>query len=249
MGRRILRLVCPLLLGFLGAVGASWAQESATEFWPETDIWLRLSPAWRLSMFLPISSNIETHYREGSFIAQADYAWGKTKLIQHRRLLDETRARQMRRFLLRGGFLSGQSLGDQGEAYKESTGFFEFHFRTPLVGRGLLSHRLRADLRWLGDDHQFSSRLRYRLMVEREFIAGPTSIVPYVNVEPYYDSRYNAVNRVRLIGGASVAWSSHFALEANFTYQHDSRSSVRNLYAINLILHLYFETSGAKEAK
>jgi hypothetical protein len=243
------RSLHPVLLALLvccAAAGAALAQESATEFWPETDIWLRLSPAWRLSMFLPISSNIETHYREGSFIVQADYAWGKGKQPHRRRMLDETRAREMRRFLTRGGYLAGKSLGDQGEAYKESTAFFELHYRTPLIDRGLLSHRLRADLRWLGDDHQFSSRLRYRLMLEKEFGAGRTSIVPYVNVEPYYDSRYNAVNRVRLIGGASLAWSPHFALEANITYQHDSRSSVTNLYALNLILHLYFETSGAR---
>ena len=65
--------------------------------------------------------------------------------------------------------------------------------------------RLRTDLRWLGDAHEFSTRLRYRLMVEKEYGVGRTSIVPYVNVEPYYDSRYDIVNRVRLIGGATVA--------------------------------------------
>jgi hypothetical protein len=36
-------------------------------------------------------------------------------------------------------------------------------------------------------------------------------------------------------------------LEANITYQHDSRASVTNLYALNVILHLYFETAGARE--
>ncbi|MGE5362276.1 MAG: hypothetical protein ACM3NQ_24930 [Bacteroidales bacterium] len=33
----------------------------------------------RLSLFVPISKNIETHYREGNLIAQADYAWGKSR--------------------------------------------------------------------------------------------------------------------------------------------------------------------------
>ena len=37
-------------------------------------------------------------------------------------------------------------------------------------------------------------------MVEKEFKVGHTSIVPYVNIEPYYDSRYAIVNHVRLIG-------------------------------------------------
>jgi hypothetical protein len=78
-------------------------------------------------------------------------------------------------------------------------------------------------------------------MLEKEIVAGGTSIVPYANVEPYYDSRYEVVNRVRLIGGATVAWSQRFALEGNVTYQHDTRSSVTNLYALNVILHVFFE--------
>jgi hypothetical protein len=61
-----------------------------------------------------------------------------------------------------------------------------------------------------------------------------------VNVEPYYDSRYDYVNRVRWIGGGTVSWSPHFGIEANFTYQHDSKSSVTNIYALNLILHVFF---------
>jgi len=79
-------------------------------------------------------------------------------------------------------------------------------------------------------------------MVEKEFEGGHTSIVPYVNIEPYYDSRYGTVNRVRLIGGVTGAWSPHFALEGNITYQYDSRSPVTSLYALNVILHLYLDT-------
>jgi hypothetical protein len=82
-------------------------------------------------------------------------------------------------------------------------------------------------------------------MVEKEVAVGRGSLVPYVNVEPYYDSRYQTVNRVRLIGGASASWSPRWALEGNWTYQHDTRSSVTNLNALNLILHVYFETGRA----
>ena len=85
-------------------------------------------------------------------------------------------------------------------------------------------------------------RWRYRLMIEREIAKGRTSIVPFVNVEPYYDSRYDTVNRVRIIPGASVSWAPRYAIEGNVTYQHDTRSSVTNLVALNVILHVYFET-------
>jgi hypothetical protein len=224
------------------AAGLAGADPPSYEFWPEIDTWLRLSSAWRLSLFVPVSKNLETHYREGNFIPQVDYAFGKAKL--QRRLMDEDRARHMRVFMLRGGYLGGKSLGDNGEAYAEHTAFAELHVRLPFKGGVLLSHRFRSDLRWLGQDNpEFSQRWRYRLMVEREFTARRVSLVPYVNVEPYYDSRYDTVNRVRLIGGTSVAWSPRTALELNGTYQYDSHSSTKELLALNVILHLFFDAS------
>jgi hypothetical protein len=152
----------------------------------------------------------------------------------------------MKRFLMRGGYLGGKSLGDKGEAYTERTLLAELHLRTPIKGGILISHRLRTDLRWLGDDSEFSTRWRYRLQLEKEYAAGRWSFVPYMNAESYYDSRYDTVNRIRTMAGTSVAWSPRFALEGNWTYQHDTRSSVTTINAFNLILHVFFETRRAK---
>ena len=243
-----LRLIGLALIAWLGGATAAAGQDGTTkEFWPEIDAWLRLSPAWRLSMFVPISKNLETYYREGNLILQADYAFGRIKSPQKRRMVDDSRALEMKRFLFRGGYLGGMSLDDQGAEYTEYAALFELHVRTPFKGGILLTGRLRSDLRWLGDNHEFSTRWRYRLMLEKEFKLGRSSIIPYVSVEPYYDSRYEIVNRVRLIGGATVVWSPRFALETNITYQHDSKSSVTKLWALNVILHVYFETARARE--
>ena len=240
---RCLRCVCLALVVGLAASGTAFAQEPAKEFWPEVDAWWRTSPVWRLSLFVPISKNLDTHYREGNLIAQADFAWGKTDFVRERRLLDEGRAGSMKVMLVRGGYLGGRSLDDHGEAYTERTAFAELHVRLPIRGGILLSHRLRTDLRWLGENAEFSNRWRYRLMAEREFTAGRVSFVPYVNVEPDDDSRYNTVNRIRLIPGASVARSRHTAIEGNVTYQDDSRSSVTHVLALNVILHVFIDTS------
>jgi len=227
---------------WLAAAGAALADPPSKEFWPEIDTWLRLSPVWRLSLFVPIAENLDTHYREGNLIPQVDYAFGKAR--NQRRFMDEDRARDSKLFLLRGGYLGGKSLDDQGEAYTEYAVFGELHMRLPLKGGFLLSHRLRADLRWLGQDsHEFSNRWRYRLMLEKEFAAGRASLVPYVNAEAYYDSRYDTVNRVRLIVGDSVAWSPRTALETNVTYQYDSHSSTKEILALNVILHVFFDAS------
>jgi hypothetical protein len=238
--KRKINLFCLALFFIFGVAASAVAGETTQEFWPEVDSWLRLSHDWRLSMFIPISKNLETYYREGNLILQADYAWGKTRHLYIRRLIDEHRAREMNSILIRAGYLGARSLDDHGEAYKEEMIFLELHMRTPLTGNILVSHRLRPELRWIGDNNAFSTRWRYRLMVEKEYRVESISFVPYVNVEPYYDSRYSTVNRVRLIGGTSMGWSSYYALEVNITYQYDSRSSVTNLYALNVILHLFF---------
>lgn len=236
--------VLTFLLSLIILPGFTKAQESTTEFWPEVDVWLRVSPEWRFSMFVPISKNIETKYREGNLVLQADFAWGKTKRPQIRRLLDENLIQIMKPFLGRAGYLGARSLDDQGEAYNEKMAFTEFHLRTPFKGNLLISHRVRPELRWIGDEADFSTRLRYRLMIEKEYKIRLLSLVPYVNVEPYYDSRYSTVNRVRAIGGATITWSHRYAIESNFTYQYDSKSSVTHLYALNVILHVYFSTEG-----
>jgi CheY-like chemotaxis protein len=56
----------------------------------------------------------------------------------------------------------------------------------------------------IADDHAvLREGMRNLLEQEKDFEVGHTSLVPYVNVEPYYDTRYKTVNRVRLVGGAT----------------------------------------------
>ena len=136
------RTVCAALLIWLAAAGSARADPPSTEFWPEIHTWLRLSPAWRLSVFVPLAENLDTHYREGNLILQADYAWAKSN--RTRRLIDGNRAQNMQIWLLRGGYLGGKSLDDHGAEYTEYTAFAELHLRLPLPGGVLLSHRLRA---------------------------------------------------------------------------------------------------------
>jgi hypothetical protein len=238
----VLRLFSLTLLLWPCAAGLAFADDPAKEFWPEVDTWWRVSPAWRLSLFVPISENLDTQYREGNLIPQVDVAFGTAH--RERRLVDEDRVRAMKFFLFRGGYMGGKSLDDQGEAYTEHTAFAELHWRLPVKGGFLLSQRLRTEFRWLGQDNpEFSSRLRYRLMLEKEYTVGRVSLVPYVNVEPYYDSRYDTVNRIRLIPGASVSWTRYAAIEGNLTYQHDSKSSATHTVALNVILHVFLDTS------
>jgi hypothetical protein len=221
---------------------STMAQETSTEFWPETDIWYRLNHSWRLSAFIPITKYNESKDRDLNIYLQADYAWGKTKHLLFRRMMDDNKVQQIKAWMVRGGFMEGWSLGESAGEYTEDMLFGEIHSRTPLKGDVLLSQRIRIDLRWVGQDPSFSYRFRYRIMAEKEFKAGHSSIVPYLNAEPYWDSRYETFSRVRVIGGATIAWGTRFAYEGNVTYQYDEHYNTSNLYALNVILHIFFET-------
>ena len=222
------------------------AQNSSFEFWPETDIWYRLNPSWRFSTFIPITKYHESQYRDLNIYLHADYAWGKTKHTAVRRLMDENKDQQMKTWMVRGLYMKGWSLGENAGAYKEDMVFAEIHRRIPLKGGILLSQRIRTDARWLGQDSKFSYRIRYRLMLEKEYQTGKSSIVPYLNVEPYWDSRYSKVTKTRVIAGATTSWGPRFAYEGNVTYQYDESYDTKNLIALNLILHVFFESSKMK---
>lgn len=242
-----LQLFLLMLFLLLGATHTGFAQNSSLEFWPETDIWYRLSPSWRLSSFVPITKYNESKERDLNIYLHADYAWGKTKTLFKRRMMDENRIQVMKAWMVRGGFMEGWSLGENSGTYTEDMLFAEIHRRIPMKGGLLLSHRFRTDLRWIGEESKFSYRYRYRIMLEKEFTKEARSIVPYINAEPYWDSRYSAFSRLRLIGGVTASWGPRFAFEGNITYQYDSHYDTTNLYALNLILHVFFERKQSKE--
>lgn len=236
-----INLVCLFLIISLSPTHSCIAQNSSLELWPEADVWYRLNSSWRFSSILSITKYNESNGRDLNVNLQADYAWGKTKLTLYRKLVNEEEKLRMNAFMVRGGLMKGWSIGENASDYIEKMFYTEFHDRIPLKRNILLSHRFRIDTRWLGQESNFSYRFRYRFMIEKEFKTEKSSFVPYVNIEPYWDSRYSKVVKTRLIGGASVSMGPHFALESNLTYQHDETYATENLYALNIILHVFIE--------
>lgn len=238
-----LRLTYLFLILNFGTTQICMGQNSSLEFWPETDIWYRLNSAWRLSSFIPLTKYNESESRDINFYLNIDYAWGHSQFPISRRMLDQEKEQILKAWMVRGGFMKGWSLGNDSSEYAEDMFFTELHRRLPIKGNVLLSHRFRVDTRWLGQDNDFSYRFRYRLMVEKEYKSGNYSIVPYVNIEPYWDSRYSKVVKTRAIGGVTTSWGNRFAVEGNLTYQYDETYDTENLYAINVILHIFLEKS------
>jgi len=221
----------------LSLSSVSLAQNSSVEFWPEAYIWLRLNPSWRLSMITKYFGN------DGQLRMywQADYQWGKTKHSMYRRLTDEGQEVKIKAWMVRGGFMEGWSAGKNAGSYTEDKAFIEIDNKIPLKGGLLIEHRLRFENRWIGQDPDFSYRIRYRVMFDKSYKVGQSTIAPFANAEPYWDSRDSRVNRVRAITGATYSRGSRFAYEGNFTYQWDNHISTTNTYAFGFKLHVYFQ--------
>lgn len=239
---QINRITAFLLIWLATTIQVS-AQEPSYELWPEMDVWYKITPVFRLSSFAAITRYLESDTRDFNLTLQADYSFGNSKRFFFTRLADQNRAQTLKVWLVRGGYMGGWSLYDHAGNYSEDMLFAEMHRRILLKRQVLFSQRIRMDNRWLTQEPEFSYRFRYRAMFEREFLSGKTSIIPFVSVEPFWDSRYDLFNRVRVIGGSTVSWRSRFAFEGNITYQYDSKSSTTNVLAFNAILHFYFETA------
>jgi hypothetical protein len=244
-----MKLICVGLIIILSSANSGMAQNSSLEFWPETDIWYKLNSSWRLSSFISITKYNESKERDLNIYVQGDYAWGKTKHTIYKRLVDQNKESKLKAWMVRSGFMEGWSLGKPAGEYKEDLLFAEIHKRIPLMEGILLSQRFRVDFRRVGTDPTYSYRFRYRIMIEKEYQAGRSSIVPYVNAELYWDSKYSSTSRVRLVGGATESRGKRFAYEANLTYQYDVHYNTANLYAINIILHVFFEKQNSGDHK
>ena len=236
-----LKLVSILLFLSIGISNFCFSQNSTSEFWPEVDIWYRLDQNWRFSSFSSITKYNESKYRDMNISLNIDYSWGKTKNIIYRRLLDQERQQIMKALMVRGAYAKGWSIGNNKGNYKEDMIFGEIHHRIPLKGDILLSHRLRMDTRWMGDENDFSYRFRYRLMLEKEYKFEKYSFVPFLNFEPYWDSRYNKIIKYRFIGGVTTNLNEKFALEGNVNYQNNKNYDTENVYVLNVILHIFIQ--------
>lgn len=109
----------------------------------------------------------------------------------------------------------------------------------PLKAGFLISDRNRADLDW--KNGSFTWRYRNRFMVERTFSIHSYHLIPYVNVEPYYESQYNKWSSTYLNAGCLFPVGKHF--EFNSYYEHQNNTGKKpnhQVNAVGLALYLYF---------
>ncbi len=112
-------------------------------------------------------------------------------------------------------------------------------FNFPLKSGFLLRDRNRADLDWTNSG--FSWRYRNKLTIERTFAIHSYHLIPYVAVEPFYESQYQKWATTDLYAGCLFPVGKR--VEFDVYYQHEnntgkSPNSQQNY--IGLALYLFF---------
>jgi hypothetical protein len=120
----------------------------------------------------------------------------------------------------------------------ENRGIVAFYSKAMLPAELVLEARVRADLRWIGGD--YSDRYRGRLEVTREFNVGGHAIVPYFNVEWFYDTRYDGWARTLYQLGPEVTVNEHFRYEIYLARQSDHLPKHSVLDALGLNFKWYY---------
>jgi hypothetical protein len=184
-----------LLVGLALVAGAAPAQaqdsvQVAYQFWPELDVFARLSPAPRLYFLVALVQEVEdgqfgdiTDLQIGGFIEVGLMPFSRMRSARARH---DTNNR-MKYFRLRTGI---EYLSPPGDPKMEWRYVTELRPRLPLPADILVELRDRLEFRWIDGD--FSWRNRLRLWIERETHLGRVTLVPYGSAEPFWDSRYDA---------------------------------------------------------
>lgn len=226
----------------LAAVPA--AAETSDQFWPGLDVFFPLTDATRLYLMATGTSTELTLGQVGS---------AKRESFQVGAHLDVTLAPHFRPELAKGdwqrqrylwmrvGYRYSANVKDEGGAaeYEENRGIFELTTRTqPLAGSLEYIGRFRWDLRDVNGEH--SNRYRLRLQIERVFKAEGHTVIPFVNAEAFYDSRYDAWTRERYQLGVEIELDANWRLEPSYYRQNDDRSEPSRINALGLVLKYFY---------
>lgn len=214
--------------------------EKDAQFWPEVDVYYRLSSNARLFFLLAPVCEVEDGQRSDITETQfgAHFEVGLVPIGRAKRAPSRYDGERMKYLRCRAG-LRYQSVPDD-ESATEWRVIGELTPRTMLPLDFILAFRNRLDLRWI--DHEFSWRYRPRLWLERELPVGPhLSLVPYGSAEIFWASSSDGWTRTRYQVGTGVAVTPWFAPEVYWAHQSDDAPDGEMITdALGVVLAFYF---------
>ena len=239
VARAIAGAACTMLL--LAAAPAR--AESRDEFWPELNAYLKLNERTRVFLLAAFTQAEKTpgpggptRYQDSLYGAHLEYSLTP---VLRAGLRDEDWARN-RYLWIRVGYVYTRSNGDAEttDRFRENRGVFELNGRTLPLAAGLeVVARARLDARDRNGTE--SQRYRIRLGLEKSFDVNGRVVVPYVDAESFYDTRYNTWNRQLYRVGAEIGIAPAWRIEPYLGLQKDSRSEPSTTWMFGLALKYY----------
>lgn len=223
---------CAALSGTASA-GDPW------ELWPEASLFVGLNPRTRIYLDAAYARGKESD--EASLDTAAYLDISLLPIGPRRRRLVRTEDWQRNRyFWARVGYdrIYKVTQGEDTPSVAEDRGILSLWGKFPLPGDVWLEGRARSDLRWIGGD--YSTRYRLRLEATREFVVFDHAVVPYFNVEWFYDTRYDGWARTLYQVGPEVTVSRHFRFELYLARQTDHLPSTSSLNAFGVVAKGYY---------
>jgi hypothetical protein len=220
------------------------AAETSTQFWPELDVYVPLGERTRLFLMAKAIRGEQVQVAPGAFARQSMQASANldvTLAPLFRPDLEKGDWQRNRYLWMRIGYLYGRSLGESEETnpFRERRGIFELNAHTTPLAAGLeYAGRFQWEARDVNDAD--SDRYRVRLQVEKPLRYEGHTVVPFVNAEAFYDTRYDAWTRERYQIGAEFQLSTSWRLEPALTYQTDSHSTPERINALDLTVKYHF---------
>jgi hypothetical protein len=130
------------------------------------------------------------------------------------------------------------SVDHQGREVVENRGIVSILGKALLPAGVVAEGRARADLRWTGGD--YSTRYRARIEFTREFTIAGHSVVPFLNAEWMYDTRYSDWARTLYMFGPEIAVNKGFRYQVYVARQVDTLPKKTDLNALGVNVMWYF---------
>jgi len=225
-------------LALAAAVAAAFAPPAraadASELWPELSAFVRLDDTKRLYLDASYAKGKESDNRSLDLGAFLDASLMPI-------LREELRREdwQRNRYLwTRVGYTRIWKASNGPAEVAEDRGVLALYGRAPLPEDTTVEARVRADLRWLGGD--YSTRYRFRAEVNREFTVAGYTVVPYANIEWFYDTRYHGWSRTLVQAGPEITVSKTFRYEVYLAWQSDRLPKHETLGALGVVAKWYY---------
>ena len=221
-------LCAGLALGGPAYAGDPW------EFWPELSAFGQLSPRTRIYLDVPYAEGRESDTKTLDLAAYLDISF-KPIMPRYNQAADWQRSRYL---WARIGYANVLKSTGGVQSAAENRGIISFWQKFELPADIFLECRERADLRWIGGN--YSTRYRFRLEATREFTVLDHTVVPFFNVEWFYDTRYDGLARILYQAGYEFTVNQHFRFEVYLARQRDHLPSVSSLNAFGIVSKWYY---------